>query len=253
MPPPLISLLAMAMLFLAWSAASHHLGEALVPSPSASFAALGHLITGPGFLRACAITTLRAGAALLTATTLALTTGIAAGLSPQAMAFIAPMVAILQSTPPILWITLLMVWAGSGSTVPVVVVTAALYPPLFAVISQSTAHLPKTYFQVCRVHGIGPTATLGRVILPGIFPGFLGGFSYALGSCWKTAAVAEFLGSSSGMGARIYWAYHMLEMESLFAWGLALIGLGLLLERGVIAPLKTKAQKTRGETHDSNA
>jgi len=243
----------LALFLLAWWAVSHRMGEALVPSPRASFAALGHLVTDPSFLRACAIPTLRAGAALLMATALALTTGIAAGLSPQAMAFIAPVVAILQSTPPILWITLLMVLAGSGSAVPVVVVTAALYPPLFAVVSQSTAHLPTAYFQVCRVHGVAPTAILRRVILPGIFPGFLGGFSYALGSCWKTAAVAEFLGSSSGMGARIYWAYHMLEMESLFAWGLAVMGLGLLVERGVIAPLKRKALEARGESHDSNA
>ena len=37
---------------------------------------------------------------------------------------VAPLVAALQSCPPVLWISLVLVWAGTGSTVPVVVVFA---------------------------------------------------------------------------------------------------------------------------------
>ncbi|WP_300668616.1 ABC transporter permease [Desulfoluna sp.] len=236
-----VSGLSVGTLLMAWIAISLSMGQALVPGPGATLRALAKLCMNPGFWQALAITCARASAALVTTVILALITGIAAGLSKRAMAFLAPMVTLCQSTPPILWITLLMVWVGSGSTVPFIVVTAALYPPLFAVVAQSTAHLPAEYFSMCRVHRIAPTAILRRVILPGIFPGFLGGFSFALGSCWKTAAVAEFFGSATGMGAQIYWAYRMLEMETLFAWALTLVGLGILLEVGVITPLKKQA------------
>lgn len=243
-----LSGLSAATLLLAWIVLSHSMGQALVPGPGATLRALGALCGDAGFWQALAITCARASAALATTVALALVTGIAAGLSNRAMAFLAPMVTLCQSTPPILWITLLMVWVGSGSTVPYLVVIAALYPPLFAVVAQSTAHLPAEYFEMCRVHRIAPGAILRRVILPGIFPGFLGGFSFALGSCWKTAAVAEFLGSATGMGARIYWAYRMLEMETLFAWALTLVGLGLILEVGIITPLKRQALRMRRTT-----
>ena len=234
-----------------WAILSRHMGPALMPTPAKTIDSLGTLLITPKFWTAFSITLLRASGALLAATALALFTGIAAGLSRPFMAFITPAIAILQSTPPILWITLLMVWSGTGGMVPFVVVVATLYPPLFAVVAQSTAHIPHAFFDTCRVHRIPAHAVLRHLILPGIFPGFLGGFSFALGTCWKTAAVAEFLGSSSGIGAQIYWSYRMLDMERLFAWGAVLIGLGLVLELGVIAPLKAAALTMKTSTPSS--
>ena len=234
-------------LVLAWAGTSRFLGPEMVPSPAATLWAMGDLVVKRAFVPDFTITLLRASAALLTALVLALVTGIAAGLSPRTMAICSPLVAVLQSTPPILWITLLMVWAGTGSLVPYLVVVASLYPPLFAVVAQGTAQLPRAWFDTCRVHRVSPMAILFHVILPGIFPALLGGFTYALGTCWKTAAVAEFLGSSTGIGARIYWAYRMLEMETLFAWGAILVGMGLLLDFGVVRPLRKKARTMKGE------
>lgn len=241
-----LSHLSVITILFGWGFASHAMGPALVPAPAETLEALWKLMQTPEFYQHLSITLVRASLALALAVILALVTGIAAGLSRGAMAFMTPLMASLQSTPPILWITLLMVWAGTGGTVPLAVVTVTLFPPIFSVVAQSTAHLPKAYFDTCRVHGIPFHAVLMRVILPGIFPGFLGAFSFALGTCWKTAAVAEFLGSSSGIGSQIYWSYRMLEMETLFAWGLTLVSLGLALEFGLIRPLKERAKQSHG-------
>jgi len=52
------------------------------------------------------------------------------------------------------------------------------------------------------------------------------------------AATAEFFGSGTGIGARIYWAYRQLDMPLLFAWTAVIVAIGLVLDVGVIHPLR---------------
>ncbi|MCP4693859.1 MAG: ABC transporter permease subunit [Desulfobacterales bacterium] len=111
------------------------------------------------------------------------------------------------ATTPVLWITFLMVWAGSGGVVPIIVVVASLFPPLFANVTRGVMDLDERLFDMARVYRVKPMKVLTGVVLPGAWPYILAGMSYALGACWKVVAVAEFLGASSGIGARLYWAY----------------------------------------------
>nr|WP_281432198.1 ABC transporter permease subunit [Desulfatitalea alkaliphila] len=176
---------------------------------------------------------------------MALVTGLAAGLSHRTMSLISPLVAALQATPPILWVTLLMVWVGTGSAVPVLVVIASLYPPLFLNVAQGTAALDHRLFAMARVYRVPPLRVLKDLLLPGIHSHLLGGLSHVLASCWKVTAVAEFLASGQGIGARIYWAYRMLEMEQLFAWAVVLVSIGMCIEFGLIRPLRRAAEAGR--------
>lgn len=157
---------------------------------------------------------------------------------------IMPLAAVLQATPPIFWITLVLVWAGTGSIVLILVVTVSLFPPLFLSTAMAAADLDPRLFELARVHRVGTFSVIKDIILPGIFPNFLAGFSYALGSCLKIAAVAEFLGADQGMGDRIYWAFRMLDMEALFAWGLVLIGIGTAMDFFCIRPLRERSEKS---------
>jgi NitT/TauT family transport system permease protein len=84
-------------------------------------------------------------------------------------------------------------------------------------------------------------------------PYWLAGFSTVLAAGWKAAAVAEFLGSHQGIGARIYWSYSKLQMEELYAWALALIILGALLEGALITPLRRRAARLQCRGRVENA
>ena len=79
----------------------------------------------------------------------------------------------------------------------------------------------------CRLYGVPKARIMRRYVLPGILPYWLASFSAVLASGWKAAAVAEFLGSHDGVGAKIFWSYRNLAMEELNAWALALIVLGV--------------------------
>lgn len=230
-----------AILLATWYAGTLFFGASLVPPPTRTLACLAELSVTADFWANIAITLFRGVLALAISVTAALGLGLAAGRSKRAMALTGPLVAALQASPPILWITLLMVWAGTGSKVPITVVVASLLPPLFATVAQSAAAIDPRLFELAAVYRVKRRRILTDILLRGIYPYFLAGLSYALGTCWKVAAVAEFLGSSQGIGARIYWAYRLLKMPELFAWATVLVGLGMIVELGLIRPLRQLA------------
>lgn len=234
-----------------WFLSHFIFGGSLVPSPIDTIISLFEMICTQNFFIHLSITLFRGIMALGLTTIASLILGIGAGRTPKIMDLISPLVACLQATPPILWVTLVMVWAGTGNVVPILVVFASLFPPLFMTIATATASLDPRYFHLSKIYKIPRKVVLFEVIWPGIFPHFTGGFSYALGSCLKVAAVAEFLGADRGIGARIYWAYRMMEMENLFAWALVLVGLGVGLDFFLIRPLRTQLHFNGGINADS--
>ncbi len=235
-----------AILIVLWTAASIAFGEALVPSFAGTTGCLFGMVATREFWEHVSVTLFRAVAALAMTVILALATGIAAGRAKRLMDLVSPLVAFLQATPPILWVTLVMVWAGTGNVVPVAVVFASLFPPMFLCVSMAAASLDPRLFAMAKLYRVGKWRVVRDLILPGIFPHFLAGLSFALGSGLKVAAVAEFLGADRGIGARIYWAYRMMEMETLFAWALVLVGIGGVTDLFFIRPLRAKAGETGG-------
>jgi ABC-type nitrate/sulfonate/bicarbonate transport system permease component len=194
------------------------------------------------------VTVSRGVAGIFWANVVGVILGVAAGLNARLCKLTAPLVAALQSCPPVVWITLVMVWAGTGAAVPVATVFAATLPFVFSTTAQGVMGLNRRVLAVSRLYAVPWRRVLLSYVLPGVLPYWLAGFSTVLATAWKSAAVAEFLGSHQGIGARIFWSYHKLEMEELHAWALALVMLGVFLECAVIAPLRRKAasMETRG-------
>jgi NitT/TauT family transport system permease protein len=125
----------------------------------------------------------------------------------------------------------------------VVTVFAATLPFVFSTTAQGVLGLDRRIFSLSRLYAVPKNRIFRLFILPGVFPYWLAGLSTVLATGWKAAAVAEFLGSHQGIGARIFWNYHRLNMEELNAWALALILLGVALEGGLIVPLRRKAAR----------
>lgn len=217
------------------------LGPELLPPPSAILGALGDLARSGELFRELGVTVWRGFAGVVLANIAGVGLGMAAGFIPGALRLVAPLVAALQACPPIVWISLVMVWAGTGGVVPIATVFAATFPFVFSTTAQGVMGLDRRTFAMSRLYDVPRGRVLRQFILPGILPYWLAGFSSVLAAGWKAAAVAEFLGSHQGIGARIFWSYRKLAMEDLYAWALALILLGVILECGVITPLRRKA------------
>ncbi|BBD07944.1 binding-protein-dependent transport systems inner membrane component [Desulfovibrio ferrophilus] len=212
---------------------------------------MGGLLQDVEFWGTIGLTLARGACGLVMALTAALILGIPAGLSPGFIRLLGPLVAALQSCPPVLWISLVLVWVGTGSAVPVVAVFASIFPILFINISQGCLSIDRRLLTMASLYKVSAARKLTHIILPGVTPALLAGLSYALSATWKVAAVAEYLGSGEGIGARIYWAYRMLDIPDLFAWALVLAGIGVGLEMSLVARLRNLAARFRTTTRES--
>ncbi len=233
-----------------WAVVSWLAGPALFPSPWETAGAMARLLATAESWKHILITFFRGTAGLFLALAAAFLIGIPCGLNRTAMNLLSPLIAVMQACPVIVWVSLLMVWVGVGSMVPIAAIWASVFPVLFLNVAQGVAALDERLFVMARVYRVGRWRMLRQLILPGISAPVVAGFSYALGVCWKVTATAEFIGSSSGIGSRIYWSYRFLDMPQLFCWALILIAFGLALEAGWVRPLRDRVRNAKKSSHD---
>jgi NitT/TauT family transport system permease protein len=241
---------SIVVLLLFWSAISWLAGPALVPSPIETGRDMLALLGDAASWRHMLITFFRGVVGLALAVVIAFVAGVPCGLSKPTMNAIAPAVSAIQACPAIVWISLLMVWVGIGSVVPIAAIALSAFPVMFLNVAQGVAALDPRLFAMARVFKIPKVRVLRQIVLGGISSYALAGFSYALGICWKVTATAEFIGSSSGIGSQIYWSYRFLNMPRLFCWAILLIALGTSLEVGLIRPLRRRVDSERKSGND---
>lgn len=226
------------------------LGPALAPPPHEVAGALIRLTAGGEMQRDLSITVARATGGLILANILGVFLGLLAGLIPSLWRVSSPLITAVQACPTFVWISLALVWVGTGSAVPVAAVFAATLPPLFAGAAQGVMSIDRRALAMSRLYGVPWHALLRRLLLPSLLPFWLAAFSHTLAAGWKVAAMAEFIGSSDGVGTRIYWAYRRMDTDDLFAWALSIIALGVILEYTLASPLRLLAAR-RGKTSTS--
>lgn len=252
-PGPLLpATLGILLLLGGWWFASWKLGSTLLPTPPVVLSQLASMATETDALQQVSITLSRTLLGLTLGFGCALVLGLLAGHIVFVRHMINPVVAAMQSFPTIVWLTLLMVWVGTGSEViPAAVVFMVTFPVLFANVLQGYISIDQRLFAMSNLYRVPLWRVIRHIVIPSVIPHVLAGLSYGVAASWRVTIVAEFLGSASGMGARIYWSYRMLDMPQLFAWSTIAVSLGVALECLIIAPMRKKSTVFTGRVRDT--
>lgn len=224
-------------------AATLFLGPALAPPPHRVAQALIHISLEGTLFQELSITIFRAAGGLLIANLFGVLLGLCAGGIPFLCRVTAPIITALQACPIVVWISLALVWVGTGSAVPLAAVFIATLPPVFTGVTQGMAAVDKRASAMSRLYHVPLSGRIRHLLLPSIMPFWLAAFSHTLAGSWKVAAMAEFLGSSNGVGTRIFWSYRQMEMPDLFAWTCAIILLGIAFDHALAEPLQNMAHR----------
>jgi ABC-type nitrate/sulfonate/bicarbonate transport system permease component len=246
-------LIPFVLLLALWWLASRACGDRLVPTPWTTAGEIWRLARSGELLRQLSVTVFRGMSGLVLGFGVALLLGVVCGFLRPVMDALAPLITAMQSCPPIIWISFLLVWVKAGHLVPMLVVFAAVFPPCFLNVAQGVAGLDRRLLEMAQVYRVPRGRVLRQIVLPGIARFAVASLSYALGITWKVTATAEFFGAPTGVGERIYWSYRELNMPRLFAWTAVIVAVGLVLELGVIHPLREALDhdKAGGGDHDS--
>ncbi len=227
----LLSVAAVAGLLLIWHAAACLMAKPLIlPSPQVALSNL-YLLVGAGeFWRHVGATFSRGLFAFCLSFGIALVLGIVAGKFQAVEALLRPVVVCLRSTPSMSFILLALLWFR-GAEVSLFVITLVVLPLLIQNVIEGIRSIDPELLEMVALYRVKKSRLFLKFYLPSILPFLAAGVSNGLGLTWKVSIAAEVLAYPAwGIGTQMDTARVYLQTEKVFAWTVAVIGIGLLFD-----------------------
>jgi len=157
-----------------------------------------------------------------------------------------PLVMGLQALPSICWLPLAILWFGlSESAIVFVVVMGSLLA--IAISSEDGVHsIQPQLLQAAGTLGIKGTRFYFGVLVPGALPGIVTGCKLGWSFAWRALMAGELLFVSGGLGQLLTIGRDLLDVPQVMAVMLAIIGVGMLVDRLLFSTLELRVRKRWG-------
>jgi len=167
------------------------------------------------------------------ASVIAISLGVALGLSPVLYCAVNPYVQVLKPISPLAWMPLfLYTIRDSGQAAVLVIVMSSLWPTL-ANTAFGVASIKRDYLNVAAILQLSWPRRLLMVILPAAAPAILAGLRISVGSAWVAIVAAEMLIGGTGIGYFVWNEWNNLALTSVIFAILAIGVIGVLLDAGL--------------------
>ncbi|MBP0110636.1 ABC transporter permease [Bradyrhizobium vignae] len=187
------------------------------PAPSALIARIKEWISTPDFWTDVGITLLETVLSFAVGIGIGTALGIWLGLSPFAADVVQPFIKMFNAIPRILLGPIFVIWFGLGLTSKVALgVTLVLFVAFFNTF-QGVREVNPIVLANARLLRASKSALLRHVYLPSATTWILSSLRVSVGMAVMGAVVAEYLGSSAGLGHLIAQAEGVLDATGVFA------------------------------------
>ncbi len=237
------------LLFLVvWWGGSYLTGSRMLPPPSA----VARYLVSPGvlgsFLRQVALTTGRGLAGFLAAWAVAVPVGLLMGRreAVERVGFF-PLL-LLQSAPPLFWVTPLVLWLGTRGMVAPVVAFLVSLPLLTVHTMMAIRAVPDYAYDLFTVYARHPVVIARELYLPHLLPALKSNIHLGILVSIKAAMLAEWFAAQDGFGQTIRIHYQFFAMTEFLAWAvlfLVLIGGLSFALRAMLARALPQYRSTR--------
>jgi sulfonate transport system permease protein len=152
------------------------------------------------------------------------------GLSSRAERALEPTLQALRTVPTLAWAPLLLLWLGIDEPPKITLVAIGAFFPVYVNLAAGITGVDRKLVEVARVFDLGRWAIARRVILPAALPDLLTGLRLGATQAWLFVVVAEFFGSSQGLGFRLTDSQQSTRVDLMFVAIVALAILGKLTD-----------------------
>lgn len=238
---PLISIAAVAVLFVAWWLAGElkATNPLLLPPPGEVLqTGLDLFVDGyrnVSLIEHIAVSLGRALFAFVVATITGVAMGITMGMSPVVNAIFDPFFQFLRPLPKLALIPLVIVWFGIGEVSKFLLIYLATFLTIVMTASAAVSSVPQLRVRAALSLGVGRWALFRRVILPSALPELITGIRAGIGIGWTTLIAAEMIASSSGLGWMVMNASSYLRTDVVMLGILILGVIGYLLDFCIVS------------------
>jgi nitrate/nitrite transport system permease protein len=259
---PILSLLILALLLVAWQLAVHDTtptarmdpeyaklmglgataGKSAIPTPLDVGVKLWQALRDPfydhgpndkgvGTQLAFSLARVLLGFGL--AAIVAIPSGFLIGMSPLAGAALNPFIQVLKPISPLAWMPLALYTIKDSNRSAIFVIFICSIWPMLANTAFGVAGVRREWLNVARTLEVGTWRRATRVILPAAAPTIFTGMRIAIGIAWLVIVAAEMLVGGTGIGYFVWNQWNNLSLADILV-GVLLIGLvGMALDRAL--------------------
>lgn len=214
----IIGSLSIILVVFIWWGISKQVSPIILPSPMETLEAVKKLADQGKLYSELAITFERVVIGFFIALVFGTLLGCLIGSYQILFLFFKPLIIIMQTTPPISWIILAIIWFQYAGAVPIFVVAVATFPIFVLNAVQGIRQIPSSLVEMSKIFKVGYLQMVRDVYAPALWPFVSSAISICIGISWKTIVMAELLSSNSGAGAALSWARLQLETAEVLAW-----------------------------------
>jgi NitT/TauT family transport system permease protein len=155
----------------------------------------------------------------------------------------------IQTMPSIAWFPLaILLFRGSeGSIMFVVVIGAA--PAIANGVISGVDHIPPLWLRAGRVLGAKNLSLYRHVVLPAVWPAFLGGLKQGWAFAWRSLLAGELLviiANKPSIGSRLEFERQFADSAGLMSVMLIVLILGILVDSLVFGKIDRRIRRRRG-------
>jgi ABC-type nitrate/sulfonate/bicarbonate transport system permease component len=224
----LISVASPVVLLLLWQTAAQTglIDERFFPAPTKIFATFIALVNDGSLWDNTWATLQRLFWGCLIGGIPALLLGVATGLSRPLRAVFDPLIAATYPVPKSAIFPLLLLICGLGEASKIAMVAIGVFYPVLINTATGVLEINKIYLDVGRNFRASRWQVFRTIALPGAVPHIMSGIKLGLGLGLMLIAIAEMIGSKSGLGYMIWNAWELLSVESMYVGLLVIAFLG---------------------------
>ncbi|PTX16664.1 NitT/TauT family transport system permease protein [Halanaerobium congolense] len=235
-------------IFLIWERSAAGLNSLILPSIGESYQALKEIALSGILLESFIITLRRTLIAYGLAVILGIITALLLYRFKILQRTFRPLITVIQATPPVVWVSLAVVWFGvADDLTPIFLIFIVSLPVIFVNIFQGLEDMNVELVEMARAYSTPKYRILKEIYLPSLLPALVSALSIAFAFAWKSSVFAEFIASSSGIGYQLSRANSMMATDRLFAWTIVLILFMLFVEYYLLEKLKKHVSRWKND------
>jgi NitT/TauT family transport system permease protein len=163
----------------------------------------------------------------------ALLLGLAMGLYRPVRALVDPLVAATYPVPKSAILPLVLLIFGLGEASKVAMVALGVFYPVIINTTAGVLEIDRIYLDVGKNFGAGRWQTFRTIALPGAAPLIMAGIKLGAGLGLVLIAIAEMIGSQSGIGYMIWNAWQLMSVDTMFVGLIVIAILGFVFTWGL--------------------
>jgi ABC-type nitrate/sulfonate/bicarbonate transport system permease component len=180
--------------------------------------------------------------------------GYAMGRWWRVQAYFTDLVTVGLAMPAYMWALLAVMWFGFGIRAPVFCAVVSATPGLIVHVLQGSLSIPRDLRDMSDAFDVPGPTRMRNLALPSMAGAIIAGIRLSIIAAWGCVVLVEWFGSNEGAGFRARdWYQSAANYNGLMAWGIVVLVVVIVVDRGIIERIDRSVHKWRGSVGEFGA